>query len=534
MSQPPSNDYSNEPFATTLNALLSGDTSSALITQLNATLREDPAARRAYIAAMAMEAMLGREFAPLEETAAPEAPRRLRWSSLPALAAMAAALVLAATFFWRPVPGPGTPLPVAAEISDADVELTHAVITSLDEAGGRFRQVALSQGMRLGEGMLELDHGLAEITFDSGAEVTLEGPARLQLDSDNMANLAFGRASAHVPEPARGFVILTPSSYIRDLGTAFAVEVHDDHETDLHVLEGEVEVSATNPSVVNAPQILRQRQAVRLAAGRMVPINFRADHHTSRHQQRNTTIPPSVHWSFDSWDTPTPTPTTTDPSSGHWLKLQQKSSAALPTIIDGPFGQALHFDGHGGYARSDYPGVGGSQPRTIACWLRLQPNDASARPAPNGIIAWGVKRAAGKWQLAWNQARGQGRVGALRVEFGDGYVIGATDLRDGRWHHLAVVYLGGPKANVATHVRIYVDGHLESLTGRRQRRIDTDTTSAAARPLMLGRYLGQAPAGEAFFFEGDLDEVYVFEGTLLPGQIERLRKSNSLRQPLDL
>ena len=530
MSTPLSNDSSREPFAITLDALLSGDTSPALVAQLNAALREDPAARHAYIAAMALEAMLAREFAPLEEAAAPVAPRGQRWFTHPALVAVAAALVIAASLFWRPAAlEPGAPQLTAAEMLDADVEITHAVITSMDDAGGRFGQVALSLGMRLGEGMLELDHGLAEITFDSGAEVTLEGPARLQLDSDNMANLAVGRASAHVPEPARGFVIHTPSSYIRDLGTAFAVEVRDDHETDLHVLEGEVEVSATSLSVVNPPQILRQRQAVRLAAGRMIPINFRADHHATRHQPRNATIPPSVHWSFESWDANT----TTDASSGHSLKLQQKKSATLPAIIAGPFGSALHFDGQGGYARSDYPGVGGSQPRTIACWLRLQPNNTSAPPAPNGIIAWGVKRAAGKWQLAWNQAPGQGSVGAPRVEFGDGFVIGATDLRDGRWHHLAVVYLGGPKANVATHVRIYVDGHLESLTGRRQRHIDTNTTSATARPLMLGRYLGQTHAGEGFSFEGDLDEVYVFEGALLPGQIERLRKSNNLRPPLN-
>ena len=48
---------------------------------------------------------------------------------------------------------------------------------------------------------------------------------------------------------------------------------------------------------------------------------------------------------------------------------------------------------------------------------------------------------------------------------------------------------------------------------------------------MLGRYLGQTHAGEPPFFEGDLDEVYVFEGPLLPGQIERLMKFNTLRPP---
>lgn len=523
MKPPQSNNPCRDPFDDALDSLLSGETTPHLSIVLNDALRSDPEARRAYVQALAFEAILAREFAPAIEEPQAHAPAR-RKPRL-AITAIAATVILAATLAWQFEPLRNRLLENAADPSDADAEITHAVITSLDEASGHFGGVPLSQGLRLGDGMLQLDSGLAEITFDSGAEVTLEGPARLQLDSDHKANLAAGRASANVPEPARGFVIHTPSSYIRDLGTAFAVEVHDNSETDLHVLEGEVEVSATSRSTVNPPHILRQREAVRLAAGSIHPIDFKADNPGAHRKPRTARIPPSVHWSFDSWDGST----TTDSTRGHLLKLQQKKDTPAPETIDGPFGLALHFDGQGSFARSDYPGVGGAQPRTVACWLRLQPGDSNNRPLPNGIIAWGVRRSVGKWQIAWNTNAGQGTVGAPRVEFGDGFAIGSTDLRDGRWHHLAVVYLGGPKANVATHVRIYVDGRLESLTGRRPRKIDTDTTSAAARPLMLGRHLGQTSGRPPMSFEGDLDEVYVFEGPLLPGQIERLMKQNNPR-----
>jgi hypothetical protein len=179
------------------------------------------------------------------------------------------------------------------------------------------------------------------------------------------------------------------------------------------------------------------------------------------------------------------------------------------------------------FARADDPGTGGSPKRTAACWLRLQPDDTTPLSTSNGIIAWGVKRSSAKWQVTCNFDQNQGTIGAPRVEFGDGFVIGSTDLRDGRWHHLAVVCLGGPKANVANHVRIYLDGHLESLSGRRPRRSDGESTPITARPLTLGRYLGR----EASYFHGDLDEVHIFEGALLPGQITRLMKRNSLRPP---
>lgn len=522
MSTTPLHDPCRDPFDDILDALVCGDASARDRTLLNDTLRADPEARRAYIRTMAFEAMLAREFAPPEVSQAPAPARSKRWL---ALTAIAATIMLAATLAWHIQPDPAVPSTAAATLIDADQPFTHAVITALDDASGRFGKLALTQGLRLTQGILELDSGLAEITFDSGAEVTLEGPARLLLESEIKTGLAAGRASAQVPEQARGFVIHTPSSYIRDLGTAFAVEVRDNRETDLHVLDGEVEVSATGQNADQPPKILRQSEAIRLASGTMLPIRFRSDSPGQKRKNHPPKIPPSVHWSFDSWDGAT----TTDSTRGHLLKLQQKKIPAAPAILDGPFGPALHFDGQGTFARADDPGPGGSQARTVACWIRLQPENSTNPRASNGFIAWGGKRLSGRWQVAWNNDQDQGTSGAPRVEFADGFVIGATDLRDGRWHHLAVVCLAGPKANVATHVRIYVDGRLEALTGRHPRRIDSPTTAAAARPLTLGRHLGQGPGREAMFFEGDLDEVHVFDGALLPGQITRLMKRNSLR-----
>jgi hypothetical protein len=258
----------------------------------------------------------------------------------------------------------------------------------------------------------------------------------------------------------------------------------------------------------------------------MEPISFRSDK-PARTKHTTPRIPRSVHWSFDSWDAGS----SSDSTRGLLLKLQKNDLPVPPEITPGPFGNAIHLDGEGTFARSSYPGVGGSQARTVACWVCIPPGSVEATTHPNGIIGWGVNRSSAKWQLAWNHAKGQGSIGAPRVEFGDGCVVGSTDLRDGRWHHLAVVYLGGPRANVATHVRIYVDGKLETLTGRRQQRINTDTKSADAQPLTVGRYLGSSTGRRLSYYEGDLDELHIFEGPLLPGQIVRLMNRNSIRNP---
>ena len=522
MNPHPPNTSRQEPFDDLLDAVVSGDASAHDNTLLNNTLRANPAARRAYIHTMAFEAMVAREFAPPEDALAPPAPTRHHRGLTPL--AIAATIMLASALGWYLHPTPLAPASASDALMDEDQEITHAVITSLDEADGRFGNVALTQGLRLSEGLLVLDRGLAEITFDTGAELTLEGPARLHLEAANRTRLDAGRASAQVPEQARGFVILTPSSSIRDLGTALAVEVGDNRETDLHVLEGEVEVVATGRDASYPPQILRQREAVRLAGGHMRAISFRSDNPGEKRRQHPPKIPPAVHWSFDTWDGST----TTDPGTGRCLKLQQKNGPAPLETLDGPFGLALHFDGQGTFARAEDPATN-TQARTVACWIRLQPDDSTTSRQPNGIISWGAKRSSGKWQVAWNTAQGQGTVGAPRVEYGNGFIIGSTDLRDGRWHHLAVVYLGGHKPNIGSNVKIYVDGRLETLSGRRQRRIDTDPTATAARPFTLGRALGQGADRSGGFFTGDLDEVHIFEGVLLPGQITRLMKRNNLR-----
>ena len=503
-----------DPFDDLLDAAANGDLTQSEVALLNDALRADPDARRAYIRAMAFEAMIAREFAPAEETAAPAAARPRRW---PTATAIAATSLLGATLAWQLQPSPAGNSAVADTAAESDEPFTHAVITSLDDASGRFGGIALTQGMRLSEGPLQLDRGLVEITFDSGAELTLEGPARLQLESDNKSRLDAGRASAIVPEQARGFVIHTPSSYIRDLGTAFAVEVRDTRETDLHVLEGVVEVAATGRSPARPFTTLRQSEAVRLADGNMSPIRFRTDHPGEKRHKHLAKVPPSLHWSFDSWDRAT----TTDSTRGTPLELLQVHGPASPALIDGPFGTALHFDGQGSFARADDSAIGESQARTVALWLRLPPETSTTAADATGIIAWSARRTPANWQISWNADANQGTLGAPRVECGDGFAIGSTDLRDGRWHHLAVVCYGGVKRNIANHVRIYTDGHLDPLTGRHGRRND----SAPARPLTIACYRGR----ESGTFEGDLDEVHLFDGALLPNQITHLMKHNSLR-----
>jgi hypothetical protein len=91
---------------------------------------------------------------------------------------------------------------------------------------------------------LRLESGLAQVVFYSGARVIIEGPAELQLVSQNNAVARRGRIKADIPPQARGFRVETPQTMVTDLGTSFGLDVKE-KQTELHVFKGSVNVQPT-------------------------------------------------------------------------------------------------------------------------------------------------------------------------------------------------------------------------------------------------------------------------------------------------
>ncbi|NOX99855.1 MAG: LamG domain-containing protein, partial [Verrucomicrobia bacterium] len=100
-----------------------------------------------------------------------------------------------------------------------------------------------------------------------------------------------------------------------------------------------------------------------------------------------------------------------------------------------------------------------------------------------------------------------------------------TDLRDGRWHHVAVVFVGAGQgevnaehatltstADVATHVRLYIDGKLEPLSGGKSAPVVSLTSSSS-------KEVSTFSMGGSGTFEGWLDEFYLFENAVSPATI---------------
>jgi hypothetical protein len=370
--------------------------------------------------------------------------------------------------------------------------------------------------------VLEISSGLAELEFPAGVSVLLEGPARFEITGLKSAKLDYGRLVARVTEVrGRGFVVDGPSGRVVDLGTEFGISVERSGEMEVHVLEGTV--TAASHQKKESVVTLHKNEAMRLGAGPSQRIPADDGVFVTNLPPIPGRAPGFIRWNFDEPDGADLLNTGTglaEPEAGARL-LSATAGGESARRIDGRMGKALAFDGISNFAESGFEGIAGQAPRTVSLWARI-PADLTINQS-YAMIGWGrVEGLGSAWQISANPVAEDGPLGALRVGTGKAAVVGSTDLRDGKWHHLTTVMYGG-SPNTATHVLLYVDGVLESTTRKSVRNIDTKP-STVSHGVWMGRNLSQInpEPPQSFFFRGDLDEVYVFSAALDQSMIQRV------------
>jgi hypothetical protein len=392
-------------------------------------------------------------------------------------------------------------------------------------AGGQ----AFRVGDRVASGRtLAIRSGLAELGFSAGVTVLLEGPASLRITGRKSAVLDHGRLVARVTDSrGKGFAIDGPGGRVVDLGTAFGVSVEPSGEMEVHVLEGSV--NATSNGNRGSVVELHRDEAMRLGRGGAERMAADGGAFVTDLPPMPGRSPGFIRWSFDE------TGGTVLKNTGTGLAEDRAASrllsagpeTGLAERVAGRFGRALSFDGVDDFAESGFEGVSGQAPRTVAMWVRI-PVDLTPTQS-YAMVGWGKVEGRGSaWQISVNPQESDGPLGALRAGTGQGAVVGSTDLRDGKWHHLAVVMYGGGMPSTATHVLLYVDGWLESTTRKSVRFINTEPATEP-HGVWLGRNLSilNPVPPDAWFFRGELDEVHIFSAALDQAMIRRVMDGQS-------
>jgi ferric-dicitrate binding protein FerR (iron transport regulator) len=270
----PLNEQIPEPLKDLIDGYLSGLLDEAKLRELDELLRADADARRYFVryarlhtdlhlearSRQASERALDR----IDQLARAEAgaPRRslLRAWFTPKVLLAAACLLIGVGLTW----GVWKRL-AGRKPSGRDL----AIAWLVNAQNCRWAEEEPTGDMQAGK-VLKLERGLAEIRFQCGSRVVLEGPASLELLSGKSARLRNGKLTARVPGPTTGFEIVSPQGKVIDLGTEFGISVSDTGATEVYVFEGKVEAHPISDGKANGALSLIQNEAARITEGKVV------------------------------------------------------------------------------------------------------------------------------------------------------------------------------------------------------------------------------------------------------------------------
>jgi hypothetical protein len=290
-------------------------------------------------------------------------------------------------------------------------------------------------------------------------------------------------------------------------------------------MEGTVEVSRSTGNAV--PMIVNEGLAVRADArtrSRLRVIEYAGENFALRVAEPQRDALRYIHFGFDESGGPE------IEDSGYGFEggpfdatlFPGEEPFPKPRRTPGQVGGCLRFLPGEALMTPGPVGLAASEPHTISFWIKIPPRAALNPEAAAFSIGTDGSGELDGWRVAWNAEPAAGTVGALRIDGGEGgFLVGATDLRDGRWHHVTSQFIGGEGASVSTHVHLYIDGALEGLSSARDGRLPSGKMTRLS--------MGADAAGDFAGFEGWIDEFHLFKGTISPLVIQRLANGEKLR-----
>lgn len=356
---------------------------------------------------------------------------------------------------------------------------------------------------------LHLAQGTVELTFECGVHAILQAPASITFTDESRLLIREGRAWFRVPGKAVGFEVTTPQLQVLDLGTEFGIVSDRSRPAgagdQIHVLKGRVEAKALHG--------LKRHETLAAGQARAVHLTGRLERIPPSRNSFLTALPlslPHLHWTFD-----TPAKGSFPTTGNQPLAEEIEATITGPDVVrvPGKYGMALSFSSspQAGYLRTTWPGIDSNRPRTISCWIKC-----SEHSPVGAIVEWGIPLInSAKWRVNLNPGvkKNGGVRGALRTEFGYGYVTGTTDLRDGRWHHITSIYDGSGIGSEKS-IRLYVDGRPEPISASQTNEIDTILHDARSTPCLIGAR-----------FHGLIDDLRIYQGVLPQEAIGELLES---------
>jgi Concanavalin A-like lectin/glucanases superfamily len=300
-----------------------------------------------------------------------------------------------------------------------------------------------------------------------------------------------------------------------DRGSEFSLLADEKGSSELFVHEGTVEGSYRGGNgTARTPWMMNAKEARRFSKLGATDIQDR-ERKWGKLQRLAQVVPQrnvsTMSWSFDGGDRNL---FAADGVSGEERSAAPGSGSSPNhfSSVDGRRNSAVRIKS-GGSLAVPLAELSVAKPRTLSFWVRAQP--LSSNRSETLLAEWLVPAGSGglkPLRVSLNDGLEHGSRGALRMDLGRFSVLSASPVDDGKWHHVAWVFVvgeGGPPLQ-------YLDGRLENATPR----------AAAAKPRRIAR------PDKASLFDGrlvlgggaqlDIDELQYTDGALAPQEIGQL------------
>jgi hypothetical protein len=366
-------------------------------------------------------------------------------------------------------------------------------------------------GMTMEEGShLVLTQGTVELTFGTGVKSIVMAPADMSLHGDNQLYLNRGTAWFHVPEGAEGFQVTTQNLKVVDLGTEFGVITNTDDQDEVHVFKGTVEVTS-----LRYPDEFSELTAGQARSYDLVGYLEEIECAPKAFLSALPSSLPYLHWSFDGEKPFQAEGSLPEIDTITTWPIQSDSRPAIQRIVAGKNDKALSFDGSGDHLLTNWFGILGNQPRSVACWIKIHPND------PNGwssVAEWGHLQNKNYWRFRIAGVQGKA---VIRIGLGDHWYDGSNDLADGQWHHIACVDTGKTWQPDTPTIKFYIDG-IEELAVQQKPSSDERRKTLEGLPMIIGTNHAIPGVSNKSFLHGKIDELFIFQGALSEESIRSL------------
>ncbi|WP_442482125.1 LamG domain-containing protein [Aeoliella sp. SH292] len=468
--------------------------------------------------------------------------RRPRGSSIPdsrgqvrlwyGLSVIAASLLVVVGYGWGWNAGnEASRLTTSGRIQGTEPAAYLAAVATI--AGGVDAQFdeGVKLGSRLSPGRLRLNRGIAQIAFDRGATVVLQGPAELEIVDAATCQLVSGSLSADVLPEASGFSIAAGGVKVAERDARFGLKTSPDTFTEVHAFGGELNlIDYRHPK--DQQRRLAEGEALRWHAGEnaegiapdptafVTNDKFQEAQLVQEQQSYERWLAYSQRWMNDpnvllryefGEAVDQSIVNTVNPAS-HGAKSQQKTARMVRGRWNGK--SAMLFDGQTDLLTvEDAPELQINGDLSVAVWLRTRsyPSQGFTRIVGKGQ---GCDRNYGLWMdyngdLLWQVCPDKD---PERQEQWDRCSLRTRPLPVGQWALVTGVAEG-------KRLKIYINDELQVSV------IAPTDFALTNHPLTIG-YYGDVPAHDQYFC-GDIDELILLDRALAEEEIKEMYEAGN-------